>query len=364
MVNLARFRRSMVAALFTCVTIATLHGQAFSAQSDSELPYESKFIDARGLRLQYLDFGGDGMALIFVHSESRDAFTYSEFAPHFSNTNRVFAVTRPGYGQSEDPGHGFDVPSQAGRLINFLDALGIQKAVFAGNSAPGSEMTYLAEHHAARVAALIYLAGPPSFGSEDVIDADPTMAGSMVERAWYNADEMERRKARNRYRPEYLGSNRANIQVPALAFVDRRGTGDAWAVSTALMLAGSPLVADVINDPGFSIQPAHFRRILADEAFRRAQLDLISDPDARAYFHRLAEDAELQADVQNYHEQVVLPSVLASQDTFRQAFGDNVDVVQLDVPLVTGYAYRDSPELILPHIRLFLRQFNGRDSEQ
>ncbi len=356
--------RRIVVALSLCVTVAILHVQAVSAQSDSELPYESKFIDARGVRLQYLDFGGEGLALVFVHSESWDAHTYAKFAPRFSHAYRVLAVTRPGYGQSEDPGYGYDVPSQAEKLIDFLDALGIQQAVFAGNSAPSKEMTYLVEHHIDRVAGLIYLAGPPPFGSEDVVDSDPTKAYFMSHQAIYDSAALERRRARRGYRPDYLRSSQPTIQVPALAFVDRGGTGGGWGVSFALAMVGAPSVTSMVQDPKFSIRPAHLRRLISDKAYRNEQLDRISDSDARAYFHRLAEDSDRQADVQRYHEEVILPSILASQDKFKHAFGDNVGVVQLDVPLVTGYAYRDSPELIFPHIQLFLNQINGQDSEQ
>jgi pimeloyl-ACP methyl ester carboxylesterase len=364
MAHYAQSTRSIVVALFLWVIIAILHVPVVSAQTDSELPYESKFIDARGVRLHYLDFGGEGLAMVFVHSESRDAFTYTKFAPRFSQAYRVLAVTRPGYGQSEDPGYGFDVSTQAESLIDFLDALGIQQAIFVGNSSPSSEMTYLAENHVDRVAGLIYLAGPPPFGSEDTVAADPTEAGPMVDRAWYDLHERDRRRARRGYLPDYLRSSQPTIHVPALVFVDRGGAGNGWGVSIALVLVGSPFVADVLQDPTFSIQPANYRRLLTDKAFRHDQLNLISDSDARAYFHRLAEDSDLQADVQRYHKEVILPSILASQNKFKQAFGNNVDVVQLDVALVTGYAYRDSPELIVPHIQLFLSRIKGQDGRE
>ena len=364
----AQMRRSTVVGVCLCVSVLLLYAQSGRAQSDSELPYQSKFIDAGGVRLHYLEFGGTGLPLLFVHSESWDAHTYAKFAPRFKDAYHVLAVTRPGYGQSEDPGFGYDVPAQAERLIDFLDAVSIDQAVFAGNSAPSKEMTYLVEHHVDRVAGLIYLAGPPPFGSEDVVDSDPTEAYKMSDRASYDAPALEKRKARRGYRPDYLRRDRPTIRVPALAFVDRGGTGDGWGLSYALANVGSPRIADVVQDPGFTIQAAGLRRLITDEAFRNEQLDSITDSVARAYFHRLAEDDELQAEVQRYHEQVILPSVLASQQKFKRAFGDNLEVVQLDVPLVTGYAYRDSPEVIYPHIRLFLKTIRERkrayDQEQ
>ena len=350
--------RCTVGALCLCVAAALLHVQPGHAQGTPEPPYESKFIDAGGVRLHYLDFGGDGLALVFVHSESWDAQTYAKFAPRFSDAHRVLAVTRPGYGKSEDPGHGYDVPAQAERLIDFLDAVRIRKAVFVGNSAPSKEMTYLAEHHIERVAGLIYLAGPPAFGSEEVVDSDPTKAYAMSDRTIFDASALEKRNARRGYRPDYLRGPRPTIQVPALGFVDRGGTGDGWGLSYALANVGSPRVAEVVQDPKFTIEAAYLRRLITDKAFRNESLDSISNSGARAYFHRLAGDDKLQSEVQRYHEQVILPSVLASQQEFKRAFGDNLKVVQLDVPLVTGYAYRDSPDVIYPHIRLFLKNLS------
>ena len=363
MEQLAPVKRSAVVALCLCVTAPLLDVQPGWAQRDAELPYASKFIDAGGVRLHYLDFGGEGLPLVFVHSESWDAYTYVKFAPRFSDVHRVLAVTRLGYGQSEDPGYGYDVPAQAERLIDFLDAVEIRQAVFAGNSAPGKEMTYLVEHHLERVAGLIYLAGPPPFGSEDVVDSDPTEAYAMSDRAIYDAPALERRRARRGYRPDYLRGGRPTIRVPALAFVDRGGTGDGWGLSYALAKVGSPAVADVVQDPRFTVNAAHLRRLIADKTFRNEQLASIPDSVSRAYFQRLAEDDELQADVQRYHKQVILPSVLASQQKFKHAFGDNLEVVQLDVPLVTGYAYRDSPELIYPQVRLFLKKVRELEGE-
>ena len=138
MKRLAQPTRIAVVAFCLGVIATLLVAQPGQAQDGAEFSYESKFIEAGGVRLHYLDFGGQGLPLIFVHSESRDAHTYAEFAPRFSDAYRVLAVTRPGYGESEDPGDGYDVPAQAEKLIDFLDALGIGRAVFAGNSAPAA----------------------------------------------------------------------------------------------------------------------------------------------------------------------------------------------------------------------------------
>lgn len=64
------------------------------AERISDRPFESKFVDADGVRLHYLDFGGEGLPVVFVHSEGWDARTYAEFAPRYTDANRMLAVTR------------------------------------------------------------------------------------------------------------------------------------------------------------------------------------------------------------------------------------------------------------------------------
>lgn len=55
-----------------------------------------------------------------------------------------------------------------------------------------------------------------------------------------------------------------------------------------------------------------------------------------------------------YQQEVVAPALEAEQARFRQAFGDRLRMVRLDVPALHGYEYRDAPELIESHIRRFL----------
>jgi pimeloyl-ACP methyl ester carboxylesterase len=128
------------------------------ARPQAAPPYEQKFGDAGGIRLHYLDFGGDGLPIVFVHSEAWDAHTCAEFAP-LADRNRVLAITRPGYGESEAHPDGFGVPTQARSLVDLLDALGVERAVFAGNASATAELTFLGEHHPDRVAGLIYFTG-------------------------------------------------------------------------------------------------------------------------------------------------------------------------------------------------------------
>ena len=351
------YRRAFLACLKTAWAFATLilhvvHVQYARAQDRPESSYQSTFVEAGGLRLHYLDFGGEGLPLVLIHSEAWDAYTYKNFGGRFTDRNRVLAVTRPGYGQSQ--GEHYDVPSQSESLIAFLDALDIERAVFAGNSSATSELTYLAEHHPERVAGVVYLTGlaVPWLSAHD---SDPTRAFEMFRRASPgSAAVAEIVQARSTYRPKFLRLDTAVIEVPALAFVARSGAMGTERGVGALALVGSPLMREVRDQMPPSPVRDHLERLATDAAFRRQQLEQIQDSVARQYFLRLDEDSTLQAEVHRYHELVVLPALLAGQDQFMRAFGDMLRLVRLGIPQVIGYEYRDSPDLLYAHVRRFL----------
>lgn len=326
------------------------------AQGGREPPYQSRFVEVADLRLHYLDFGGDGLPIVLVHSEAWDAHTYEGFAPRFNDRNRVLAVTRPGYGQSE--GGRYDVPSQAESLIGFLDALGIGRAVFAGNASATSELTFLAENHPERVAGVIYFSGLALPWLEEH-DSDPTRAFEMFMRASPGgADMADRARARSAYRPLFLRTSGPVITVPALAFVARSGTTGNERGIGALALVGSPLMSEVRGEMAESPERDYLERLATDEEFRSRNLNQIQDSVAREYLLRLATDSVLQLEIFRYHQDVILPAMQAGQEQFVRAFGDNLKLVRLEVSHVIGYEYRNSPDLLYPHVRSFVDGLN------
>jgi parallel beta-helix repeat protein len=59
--------------------------------------YESKFVEARVIRLQYMDLGGEGLPIIFLQDFHDYFYEGSEWPPfyaHFTSNHRVFAPIR------------------------------------------------------------------------------------------------------------------------------------------------------------------------------------------------------------------------------------------------------------------------------
>ena len=129
-----RFALLLIVSLVLPRTVRSQDGRAVT--------HESRFVDANGARLQYMDFGGSGLPLIFVQDvhnvfEDEDPFfrdLWTAFYARFTDHHRVLATVRRGYGESDAPGWGYDVPTQAEDLLALMDALEMDRAVLFGRT--------------------------------------------------------------------------------------------------------------------------------------------------------------------------------------------------------------------------------------
>lgn len=117
----------------------------------------SESVRVNGIRLHYLDWGGEGPTLIFLTGMGCSAFIFSKIAPRFADEFRVLALTRRGHGDSDYPETGYDADTLTEDLRQFMDRLNVHKAVLVGHSLAGVELTHFAATHPERVEKLIYL---------------------------------------------------------------------------------------------------------------------------------------------------------------------------------------------------------------
>jgi non-heme chloroperoxidase len=109
------------------------------------------------VRLEVLDWGGRGPAMVFLAGFGNTGHVFDGFAPQFTDRYRVIAITRRGFGASTRPPSGYDTGTLTHDILAVLDSLGIQRANFIGHSFAGTELSFLGAHHADRAGALIYL---------------------------------------------------------------------------------------------------------------------------------------------------------------------------------------------------------------
>jgi pimeloyl-ACP methyl ester carboxylesterase len=108
-------------AKFWCVLVAPLFALQLYAQSvwTDNSPHKTGFVTVNGVRLHYLDWGGVGQALLFLHGSGDTAHIYDLVAPKFTNDFRVLALTRRGHGESEIPDDGYDTATRAKTFGSF-----------------------------------------------------------------------------------------------------------------------------------------------------------------------------------------------------------------------------------------------------
>ncbi len=123
---------------------------------NSSIP-KSDFVHVNGIRLHYLDWGGDGQTLIFLTGMGSSAYIFGGFAPLFTDKFRVLALTRRGHGDSDYPETGYDADTLTEDIRQFMDSLNIDKAILAGHSLAGVELTHFAATYPERVEKLVYL---------------------------------------------------------------------------------------------------------------------------------------------------------------------------------------------------------------
>ena len=126
---------------------------------DTTTPYKAeRFVTvAPDVKLEVLDWGGSGKAMVLLTGSGDNAHVFDNFAFQFTDFFHVIAITRRGWLPSSQAQAGYDVETRAADDIKILDALGIKKAVFVGHSIAGAELSKIAAKYPGYVDKLVYL---------------------------------------------------------------------------------------------------------------------------------------------------------------------------------------------------------------
>lgn len=120
----------------------------------------SRTVKTRDWNLHYQE-AGTGHPLILLHGSGPGATGWSNFSGNIealSRQFRVLAVDMPGWGQSD--ACTVDKLDHVEAVRQFMDALGIEKAAFVGNSMGGQTSIRFATEHPDRITHLVTM-GPP-----------------------------------------------------------------------------------------------------------------------------------------------------------------------------------------------------------
>lgn len=138
-------------------------------------PHAVRFVTVdEDVRLEVLDWGGNGTPLVLLPGGGDTAHVFDDFAPKLTDEFHVYAITRRGFGESSF------APLTAGSdtfgddVLSVLDTLALENPVLVGHSIAGQELSSIGTRYPNRVRALVYLdaAYPYAFDNGEV----PTIA--------------------------------------------------------------------------------------------------------------------------------------------------------------------------------------------
>jgi pimeloyl-ACP methyl ester carboxylesterase len=289
------------------------------AQDDPMAGLEHRFADIGGLRIEYFQFGDTGTPIILIqdhHDYFHDYFGPDEFdelrdwigfLKELGRNHRVVAPVRRGWGESDDPGHGYDVATQAEDVLGVMDRLGIAQAVLLGRTLATQEMTWIAEHHPERVMGLAYWGTPMGH----LPDADPTPEvtrfGEMYNRVACDigggdAGAIDAHlHPRRGWRPHFTRDESRRIEIPTL------------------------LVLHPVYDR-VSMASRRLDRIeaWAPDDFVFGDPDGWCDEEAKTYFTELSRDPDRIASLRQAFDQ--LDELSRTQEAMHRAFGSHLVV--------------------------------------
>lgn len=124
----------------------------------------SRFIEVdKGVKLEVLDWGGEGKDLVLLAGLGADAHTFSNIAPKLARYYHVYGITRRGFGYSSSPLTGYSPDRLGDDVAAVINALKLDKPVLAGHSLAGEELTNIGCRYPEKISGLVYLDGLYSY---------------------------------------------------------------------------------------------------------------------------------------------------------------------------------------------------------
>lgn len=133
-------------------------------------------MNVNGVRLHYLDWGGNGPVLLFLAGMGRSVYIFGRFAPRFTDKFHVVALDRRGHGDSDYPETGYDPDTLTEDLRQFLETLKVDKVILAGHSMGYIELCQFTALYPERVLKLVFLDAAYDISSPEtktLVEKDP-----------------------------------------------------------------------------------------------------------------------------------------------------------------------------------------------
>src|SRR5216683_2701026 len=148
----------------TALKIADLHPDPIMLPDDHQVIVGS-------MRLHYLDWGGSGAPIRFLHGGGLTAHTWDCVAVMLRAGYRCIALDQRGHGNSEwSPVVDYRIAAHLGDIEGLVDAMGLERPILVGQSMGGLNSIAYAMRHSDRMRAMV------------IVDVAPDISASGAER--------------------------------------------------------------------------------------------------------------------------------------------------------------------------------------
>lgn len=140
-----------------------------------------RHVDAKGVSTRAL-IAGDGEDVLFLHGTSGHLEAFSRnIVPHVRAGFRCHAIDALGHGYTDKPDHNYEIRHYVQHVIDYMDALGIEAAHFAGESLGGWTSAVLAIEHPERVKSLQLIAAGGTKANPQIMERIKTSTTRAVQ---------------------------------------------------------------------------------------------------------------------------------------------------------------------------------------
>lgn len=119
------------------------------------------------VKLEVLNWGGSGRALVLLTGLGDNAHVYDKFAPKLTASYHVYGITRRGFGSSSSPATGYSADRLGDDVLAVINSLNLNRPVLVGHSIGGEELSSVGSRHPEKIAGLIYLDAAYSYAYYD-----------------------------------------------------------------------------------------------------------------------------------------------------------------------------------------------------
>ncbi|RVW07036.1 alpha/beta hydrolase [Prescottella agglutinans] len=157
------------------------------------IDFAVKTVDAAGIPTRSLQAGSGDEAVVFLHGTSGHLEAFARNIAVHAEHYECHAIDMLGHGYTGKPDYPYEIPRYVEHLVNYLDAVGLEKVHLVGESLGGWVAAHLASEQPERVLSVQLLAAGGTVANPEIMERIRTSTARAVQ-----SDDVELTRARLR----------------------------------------------------------------------------------------------------------------------------------------------------------------------